>query len=197
MTSVSKGYKHHDFEVVFLLRTVKGNQLTGFNLCPDLTVYSPEGKVLKQFNLKLKRQKKTPELKERHFQIRLKRSLVNPHMPKKYRAGFVKGLMKNKNKIISKMADYYPLFNDLMIDSEGNILVLKNRYVDEPGWKWTPIYQVYSMEGNFLCEFGLSFGKYDTKIDIQKLFANGHLFGIFEKETDDELLYRLLKMQIN
>ncbi len=194
--TIHDGSKVNYYEEVFFLRTNAGNILVGFNNNPDITIYSPTGKKLKSFRLQLKQQRITAELRERHYNIRLRRAWDNPHMPKRYRVSFAKKMKRNKRKIFSEFPEFYPYYKDMLIDSEDNILVLKNRYVDEPGWKWTPIYQVYSMAGELKCEFGMNFGKYDTKTWIPRVFSNIFLYGIFEKETTDEYLYDLVKMQL-
>ena len=195
--TVSGGRKVYYYEEVFFLSTNSGNILLGFNNNPDLAIYSPAGEKLKSFRLQLKQHKITAELKERHYNIRLKRAWDNPNMPKRERASFAKNMKRNKSKILSEFPEFYPYYTDILIDGEDNILVLKNRYVDEPDWKWTPIYQVYSPDGELKCEFGMNFGKYDTKIWIPREFSNGFLYGIFERETGEEYFYELVKMRLN
>jgi hypothetical protein len=189
------GYKTHYFERVFLLRTTGGNMLAGFNNNPGLTVYSPEGKKISGFNLKLERQEITPELRDRHYNAMVKNAWKNPYMPKKYRSSHAKSLIRDKRKILSEYPGYYPYYENLLIDSDNNILVLKNRYVDDA--EWTPIYQVYSMDGRLKGEFGLDFGNYDTKPGIPTVFSGGNLYGIFEKETGDDIVFELVKMQLH
>ncbi len=192
----SDGSKTHYFENIFLLPTNTGNFLLGFNNNPDITIYSPEGKILKSFNLKLTQQKITSELKMRRYNIMVKKALINPYMPQKYRKEYAKNLIRDKRKILREFPGYYPYYEDLIIDSDDNILVLKNRYIDETDWRWTPIYQVYSLDGDLKCEFAVDFGNYDTKTDIGKVFFNDFLYGIFEKETEDDLGFELVKIQL-
>ena len=59
--------------------------------------------------------------------------------------------------------EYYPYYRELMTDSEGNILIFKFRL---PWDKESPnIFQVYSPEGEFVCETSIVNNKYKLEID--------------------------------
>ncbi|MCP5053351.1 MAG: hypothetical protein GY940_39670, partial [bacterium] len=78
-------------------------------------------------------------------------------------------------------------------DSEGNFLVFKYTRCQK---NCTPVFQVYSKEGKFICETQLDSGKYDLEIDgrFRKLrFTGDGIFGLLMEKGDEDEIYRLIK----
>ena len=95
------------------------------------------------------------------------------------------------------MGDYLPYYCDLSVDSEGNILVYL--MTEDPEQGPYPI-QVYSPEGEFICQTHIDVGEFAFEPDprFNKFdFTNRGIFCILHKKGDELETPHLVKINLN
>jgi len=92
---------------------------------------------------------------------------------------------------------HLPLFKDLLVDDEGNLLVIKNTDCVRD----CPILiQAYSPEGAFLAEFELDPGPFKVEIDYRfrnLCFTDRGIFGMFPRKDDPDEIIVLMKSALD
>jgi len=99
----------------------------------------------------------------------------------------------NKFDFSTIFAQHLPLYKEIMVDAEGNFLVFK---YNECQKDCTPVFQVYSNEGKFICETQLDGGIYDLEIDrnFNKLcFTKDGIYALVMEKGDEDEVLRLIK----
>jgi len=101
--------------------------------------------------------------------------------------------MKALFPLMIKSEKFLPLYKLILMDSEGNFLVIKYTECQ----KDCPlIFQVYSPSGRFVCETLLDTGKYDIEIErwMRKLcFTKDGIFALVMEKGDEDEVLRLIK----
>jgi len=175
---------------VILNRMSDGNLLAGRSDSPELHVFSPEGRLIKTFELNI-----DPIPVSKQF-IEKKKELTINNLQNQLRD---KELLKQARRVIAEsdfsvcFAEYLPYYKTIVVDSEGNILVFK-WLNDEDNSKET--FQVYSSAGKYLCEAVLDKGDYEIEMSAycQTLqFTSSALYAIVS-EADDEAPVQLMKI---
>jgi len=180
-TESNKGKVHIDV-------TKDGNLLLGVSYLPVIKIYSLEGKVLREFKLNLKPIRYTDEYSKRLEEYSLK------EIKKRKEGQRILAFLKNAPK--APRWEYLPLYRDIKVDSEGNILVFKVDYCLENCPK---IFQVYSPEGEYICETRLDEGNFDFKIsplDDNIIFTKSGIFGLFSLKDSEDVSLRIVKIDI-
>lgn len=174
---------------VFIKSTYEGNLLIGQSHLPSIAIYSPEGKLIHQFNLKLKPIPLTNEYLKKYKAFRIKRIQAR----------------KNGRKILEYLKkapetprwEHLPLYRDIKVDSEGNILVFKRDACVENCPK---IFHVYSPSGDFICETLLKEGIYDFEIsplNCNLFFTSEGIYGLFSLKDSEDISLRIIKVRID
>ena len=173
-------------------RTGDGNLLTGNTNSPDITIFSPEGKVLKTFRLNIKPIPVTDKIIEKERAEFINKSL-NQVMDKELKKYMRKAL--EKSDFANLFGEYLPYYVTIEVDSDGNILVFK---WPEPGNKTNGIiFQVYSPEGKYICETALDTGNFYIPVwcNFQTMqFTREAFYGIVT-DAEDEDKIRLVKVK--
>lgn len=152
---------------VVIARTGGGQLLVGMTLKPELDIYDLSGRKLKSITLDISPLKVNNTIKKNH---QMSLMITRDGKPTEYKA---------------PIGDYLPYYSDLVVDSEGNILVFL--MTEDPDQGPFP-FQVYSPEGNLICRTQLDTGEYVFKPDprFNKLdFTDRGVFFILHKKGDE------------
>lgn len=176
-----------------LARTAKGRIVAGVSNSPILKVYGPGGKFLYDINLKIKPVPVTSKY-IKGFQENLVEDIKKdtnamkhvPDLPKIY-AGLSLGDAFDK---------HLPYYSAIITDSTGNLLVFKNRGQLKSKER---IFQVYSPEGEFICETRLQPGKFRFPEELSGkniAFTSYGIFALLELKGCDDICLRLVKTKL-
>ncbi len=176
---------------VFILKTKRGNLLVGASNQPLLKIYSLDGKLIRTLSLKIPPRRVTADYiaayKNRKVKnLRAQNKRVSRTMAKKLAAVDFKDLF----------GEHFPFYRNLLIDSEGNILVFKwlNCVKD-----CSPVFQVYSPEGAFICETEIDTGNFEFSPNRRSkniCFTHFGIFGVLQLANTDDTSLQLIKVNI-
>ncbi len=179
---------------LFIAQTADGNLLVGNSLKPKINIYSPEGELINTFPLKLDLIPVTKKYIRRYKDYQIKGMRKNRPLQKIRGQNLADFLEKESfDKLFGK---HLPLYKEILVDSEGNILIFKK--TDCLG-ECPILFQVYSPDGEFLTDCTLERGPFDLSIDrrIKNLcFTSDAIYGMFELKDSEEYLLRLYKIKI-
>jgi hypothetical protein len=168
--------------------TSDGNLIVGLSHLPQIRIFSPDGQLIRQFKLNLNPIPLTDE-----YIKKCNDSLIETLKTRK----FGKRLLPRIKKLPEAPRwEYLPLYRDIKVDSEGNILVFKMDYCLENCPK---IFQVYSPEGKYICETRLDEGNFDFKISPLNdniSFTKNGIFGLFSLKDSEDVSLRIVKIDI-
>lgn len=184
------------FGEVFLTQTGEGNLAVGVSNQPNINIYSPTGTLIRSFDLKIARMpvsrayigKFRDDVLE-YVKDKAETS-ANPSIKETYKE--LNNFLKTFD-FFNIFDKYLPLYNELTVDSEGNILVFKFTECLE---NCNPIFRVYSEEGEFICETVLDKGQYKFEINRKFRvirFTSGGIFVLAMKKDDENEVIRLIK----
>jgi len=184
------------FGEVYLAQTINGNLAVGISNQPKINIFSPAGELIGSFDLKMSPiptgKSYINEYKNSALAYLNQRDETTMNASEAYSHKLLKKGLKNYN--FSTLFDkFLPLYNELIIDSEGNFLVFK---FTECQKDCNPIFQVYSKEGKFICETQLDLGKYELEIDrrFRKIrFTSQGIFALLTEKGDEDETLRLVK----
>jgi hypothetical protein len=177
---------------LFINRTLDGNLLVGSSNTPYIYIYSPEGKLLHSFRLQIKPIKVNEEYLKKFKDFfmadkRNERPAMNPNLIKKFK----------KLSFKDYFDTYLPLYREILVDGEGNILIFKTSDCFE---NCNEVFQVYSPEGKFICETTIDKGDYDFKIDRRCkniVFMKNAIYGLFQLKDSEDISLRLVKVDLD
>jgi len=169
-----------------------GNLIVGVSNSPLLKIYSPEGGLIKSFNLKINAVPVTDGYIKQYKKQTLKRIAENPNSKRRI-PGFNQMIESIDFKsIFDKNLPYY---EQILTDSVGNILVFK-----ESGClhQCKKIFQVYSSEGKYICETRIDEGEFVFPPPNRRniAFTSKGIFGLFGRKNCDDICLRLVKVNI-
>jgi hypothetical protein len=157
-------------------KTKDGNLLVGFPQEKEIKIFSPEGNLLRAFQLKMKREVITDEMKQKFYE---QNNISNS--PASYK----------KAVRATYFPRYIPFYRFILVDTAGNILVFPLRRAGPRVLK----FQVYSPTGEYICDSSLDFGKYTPGGNI--IFKDRFLYGLFMYlDKDKHAFHRLLKSKL-
>ncbi len=166
----------------YLIRTKEGNLAVGISTEPFLTVYSPDGSKLSEFPLKGKPIPVTKSIIQRYKDVQLNALRQDPE----HQEDVYKEQLKELEKISfdSLFSDYLPLYREILTDEEGNFLVFRSGdcFIDCP-----ILIEVYSSEGEFVCETEINTGDYQLIIDTRRkhmCFTRSGLIALVQPKKD-------------
>jgi hypothetical protein len=179
---------------VMISQTKDGNLLAAVSNSPLIKIYSFDGKLLHTFRLNM-----TPFPVTNDYIARFKAYKVGYLSASKGKQGsadrFMAKIMK-KFPFEHLFAEHLPYFRNVLVDSEGNILVFK--WTDCIG-DCTKIFQVYSPEGKFICETKIDEGVFDFELSRFRnniIFTDRGIFGLFQLKDSDDVSLRLVKVNV-
>lgn len=169
--------------------TRDGNLLVGVTMSDELKIYSPQGELLRSFRLNMKPIQVTRDYIQRYKDFMIQ-DMEERGMPQKSIDAF------KKIPYEDMFGKHLPYFRDILIDSEGNILVCKT--TDCIG-DCNEVFQVYLPEGKYVCEVTVDNGIYDVKIDRRFkniVFASDAVYGLFPLKDNDEAGLQLIRVKL-
>ncbi len=177
---------------IFMARTKEGNLAVGISMEPFLTIYSPEGQKLTEFSLKTEPVPVTKSIIRRYKEIQINNLRQDP----RFKQGMGKQFLNELEKAsFDQLFDSnLPLYHEMLTDEEGYFLVFRSGdcFVD------CPIrIDVYSSEGNFLCETEIKPEEYELVIDKRSkhlCFTKNGLFALVQLKDSDDFLLKLIKV---
>jgi len=178
---------------IIMRKTKNGNLLLSIFNSPDISIYSPEGKLINRFQLNYK-----PYPVTQKFIDRLKEEIINSPMHGLKDPEFAKKIRKAREKADYSFFfnKYLPYYKDIIVDSDGNFLV----------FKWTDsfdtskeVFQVYSPEGKYICETTLEKGMFNLEIDCHVAliqFTSTGIYAFVSYEGDEDTAYKIIKVKL-
>ncbi len=174
---------------MLLAQTQDGNLLFGATTSNELKIFSPDGKLLRSFTLEM-----DPVQVTRDYVRRYKESIIQGMEERKMRQGVIDAVKKTPYE--DMFGKFLPYFKEILVDSEGNILICKKtdcvRDCNE-------VFQVYSPEGRYICEVTLDCGIYEVTIDRRFkniVFADDAVYGLFPLKDDEESALQLIRVKL-
>jgi len=165
-----------------------GNLLIGFNDSKIISIYSPHGDKINSFELKMNHTpatgKNISKLKEEFIR--------NVHGEKK-----IKPLLRQAYRSFDKLFNKnLSLYSFLITDEDGNVLVF---YYNNYSKLKRPGFQVYSPEGDYICDCILDFNScikelMDFRFSRRIAFSNKGLFGVFGFHGEDDSYFKIVKI---
>lgn len=184
-----------DLGNVFIARSSRGNLLVGNTTDSRIDEYSPKGRKIRSFDLKMKPIPVTKKyIREyRRKAVREMKSQTAYQTSAQYRDAIDK---LESIAIDHLFGEYLPLYKEMLVDSEGNILVFKNSECLE---NCPQVFQVYSPDGMFVCETELASEEFDVSIDSRFkriCFTDRGIFCLFVLRGDELRTPRLMKVDV-
>lgn len=180
---------------ILIAGTPAGELLVGDTRSAEVEMFDSAGRKLRTFPLKLE-----PFPVTREYLRRYKDELIGgmKNGPAAKLPSF-REIVRNIEEapLGSFVDDHFPLYKDLLVDSEGHILVFKN--TDCVG-KCPIMVQVYSPAGEYLAEFELDPGPFKVEIDSRFrniCFTGRGVFGMFPRKDDPDEIIVLMKAALN
>ncbi len=166
----------------YLIRTNEGNLAVGISTEPVVTVYSPDGSKLSEFPLRGKPIPVTKSIIQRYKDIHLNALRQDPEHQQSRDKELLKEL--EKASFDPLFGEYLPLYQEILVDEEGNFLVFRSDdcFVDCP-----ILIEVYSPEGDFVCETEIKTGNYQLIVDRRQknmFFNKSGLVALVQPEKD-------------
>jgi hypothetical protein len=182
---------NNEFGDLFIDRTLDGNLAVEVSNSPEMRIYSPEGKLLRSFKLQIKPVPVTDEyikkVKDLHVKsLKEETPPLNPWIIKQF----------EKLSFDEYFDSFLPLYQEILVDSEGNFLIFKSSECLE---NCNEVFQVYSPEGKFICETTFEKGKFDFVIDKRVkniVFTKKAIYGLFQLKGSEDISLRLVKVNL-
>jgi hypothetical protein len=167
---------------IILDRTLDGHLIVGNTAESVINIYSDEGKLLNRIALNYSQMKvNQSELDE--YCVSLEKTLSGVNAPDS---------LLERIQSPDFYYHYLPYYYDIMVDSEGNILVFKYSQNENHSFR---VYQVYSLEGQFICECQLESGQFALPNLRLLAFGDHYLYGVFDVKNDNNRI-RLVKAEL-
>ncbi len=179
---------------LLIAKTPEGNIVTGSTIKPELTVFSQQGDELKRISLKINRKKITQKIKDEYINSFMELQDKRKEYYKNYYTGKELDEVVNIFKSPEFFPEYLPYYYEFIADSDGNILVFI--YSDEKG---SPRFQVYSPDGDYVCETVFDPGEYELGISSRNrniAFYNGDLYCLVPLRETEGIPLRLIKVNL-
>jgi hypothetical protein len=176
----------------FIASSNEGDLIVGNSLHPFLDVYSPEGSKISTIPLDIKPVPVTKELISEYKKYHIERMGRNSRLSQDQIQDMQKRLKKASWDHL--FSGNLPLYREILVDSEGNILVFtKTDSLEE----CPVVLRVYSREGDFVCETELVEGPFSLTVDSRinnMYFAQSGLIAMVEVKDAKEFELRVIKV---
>jgi WD40 repeat protein len=175
----------------FICKTANGKLLVGFNDSNIISFYSHQGDKIDSFELNIKPIPVTgpiaSKIKEGYIRYVHAEKKINPAMKDAYRS------------FENLFGDNLPLYSYILTDEEGNILVFYYNGYDRTN---KPAFQVYSPNGDYICNCVLNFRNLnyelmDFKFKKRIAIKIGGFFGIMSFSDGDDSYLKIIKVNLN
>jgi hypothetical protein len=177
------------FGDMLITPTKDGNLLVGVTKSDELKVFSPDGELLRSFRLKMDPVQVTRDFIQRYKDFTIQNA-------KKRGLGQNQIDAIKKNPYEDMFEKYLPYFKQILVDSDGNILICK---ITGCLGDCNHVFQVYSPAGEYICEVTIDKGIYDVAIDRRFkniIFADGAVYGLFPLKENEESPLQLIRINL-
>lgn len=177
------------FGTMLITPTKDGNLLVGLTKSDELKVFSPDGELLRSFRLKMEPVQVTHDYIQRY-----RESIIRGLEERGARQSQIDAIKKTPYEDI--FGKYLPYFKEILVDSEGNILICK---ITDCLGDCNHVFQVYSSAGEYICEVTIDKGIYDVAIDRlfkNIIFADDAVYGLFPLKESDESSLQLIRVNL-
>ncbi len=160
------------------------------NTSNELKVFSQNGELLQSFRLKM-----DPIQVTRDYVRRYKESIIQNLEERGFRQFAIDAAKKASYEDVFEK--YLSYFKEILVDSEGNILICKK--TDCIG-DCNEVFQVYSPEGKYICEMTIDNGPYKVTIDRRFkniIFADDAVYGLFPLKESEESPMQLIRVKLH
>ncbi len=174
---------------MLITQTKEGNLIVGVTVSDELKIYSPQGEILRSFHLKMEPVQVTRDYIQRY------KDLMIQNIEKRGSGQRVIDAIK-KTPYEEMFGKYLPYYKDILVDSEGNILVCK---ITDCIGDCNNVFQVYTPEGQYVCEVTIDSGIYDVTIDRRFkniTFADNAVYGLFPLKESEESGLQLVRVKL-
>jgi len=177
----------------FIAATREGDLVVGSSLETHLDVYSPAGVKLSTIDLGLEPVPVTKDYIKRYKDLVVGQMKRDPRNATGLMSEYLKKL---ENASFDHLfADHLPLYREVLVDAEGNILVFKKtECLDD-----CPILiRVYSPEGKFICETEIQEGRFGLSVDPRQkniVFRRDGLIAMVEVKDAEEYEIRVIRVK--
>jgi len=174
---------------VIITQTKDGNLLVGLTTSPELKIYSPEGELLQAFRLKM-----DPLPVTRNYIRKYKESIIRNWEEQKFNQRMIEAV--KKSSLDNLFDEYAPYYKEILVDSEGNILIFK--YTNCFG-ACSEIFQVYSIDGQYICDVTIESGIFDFQIDRRFkniVFTSQAIYGLFPLKDSEDFEMCLVRVNV-
>jgi hypothetical protein len=175
---------------VILARDKNGNLVVGVTNSPIIKIYSQAGRLLKSITLKLTPIQVTDDYIEK-FKEREVASLKDTKYHRPLPDRFIKRVEDYDFSTLFEKV--HSLYINFTFDPEGNLLVFPNTGCIQ---NCKRIFQVYSGDGNYICDCIIDKGQFEFDIDSGQLpfvIHGNSLYGLFERKGSDDISLELVK----
>jgi hypothetical protein len=164
--------------------TSKGDLVAGFSNSPEITIHSPEGRLISRFDVQIQPIAVTDKHKQEYYdsaaQTFAKLGLPRVALDALREPWFFPA--------------HLPYYYNLIVDSEDNILVFP--YTDDgPAHR----FQVYGLDGRLVCESAINPGDFELNLNPRSTtlaFAGAYLYGILPLKTAPGVPLRLFRVDL-
>jgi len=172
-------------------RTKDGNLVVGISNQPFLTVYSPDGEKLYEISLRGEAVPVTRSVIRRFKEEQLNDLREDPQFMKGPGVAMVKEL--EKADFGTAFDEHLPLYRELLADEAGHILVFRKDgcFFDCPN-----TFEVYTSEGDFICETEIKTGDYKLSINSRQkhmCFTEEGLIALVEPKDSPKYRLEIIK----
>ncbi len=174
---------------VIITQTKDGNLLVGLTTSPELKIYSKEGELVQAFRLKM-----DPIPVTRKYMRKYKESIIRNWEEQKSNKRMIEAV--KKSSLDNLFDEYAPYYKEILIDSEGNILIFK---FNDCFGDCSEIFQVYSPDGQYICDVTIESGMYDFQIDKRFkniIFTSQAIYGLFPLKDSEDFEMRLVRVNV-
>jgi hypothetical protein len=177
----------------FIAATREGNLVIGSSLETHLDVFSPDGAKLSRIDLGLEPIPVTKDYIKRYKDHVVGQMRRDP----RYAQGRMKEMLKELERasVDHLFAGHLPLYRELLVDAEGNILVFKRT---ECLGDCPILIRVYSSQGRFVCETQIEEGRFGLAVDPRQksmVFGRDGLIAMVEVKDAEEYELRVIRVR--
>jgi len=177
---------------MFIASSKEGNLLVGNSLRPEIEVFTPEGTKLATVPLNIEPIPVTRQLINEYKNFQITQLSSDPEHSQAQKQEMLREMKKSTWEHM--FAENLPLYRELLVDSEGNLIVFRRTDCLAE----CPIFiQVYSPSGQFVCETELVEGSFLLPIDprIKNMgFTERGLIALVEVKDAPEFSLRLMRV---
>jgi len=178
---------------MYVAATLEGNLLVGNSLQAYLEIFSPEGVKLSTVDLGLEPIAVTKDYIKRYKGY----VLGEMKQDRRYAQGQMKEFLKKLEdaSFDHLFAGFLPLYREILVDAEGNILVFKKA---ECLGDCPILIRVFSPQGRFVCETEIQEGRFGLAVDPRRknmVFGRDGLIAMVE--VKDAADYELRVIRVN